>query len=87
VVNGEFGMPAVPTLDELEDWANGTGKWASVPVVYAPPVRYEVLSEREPGKWVRVLGPTTRVRAEQWWVLSCRDGGPAMRVQEVGASG
>lgn len=56
---------------------------AEEPVACVPPVRWEVLREVRPGKWVQVLGPTTRVRAEQWWVLYYRDGGPAMRVQEV----
>lgn len=86
-MDGYSERPAVPTLDELGDWMSGTGKWAApAPVVVTPPVRWEVLSERAPGKWVRVLGPTTRQRAEQWWVLYYRDGGPAMRVQEVAAA-
>lgn len=80
------GVPEVPTLDELGDWMSGTGKWApAAPVVYTPPVLWEVLSEYSPGKWVRVSGPTTYERAGQYWVLYYRDGGPAMRVQEVPA--
>jgi hypothetical protein len=70
----------LPELPPLEDWEVEP---RPEPVVLARPVRWEVLSEYSAGKWTRVLGPTSRVRAEQWWVLHYRDGGPGMRVQEV----
>lgn len=72
------GLPEFPSLEWFDVWPE--------PAPVAPvrvPVRWEVLKEYERGKWVRVLGPTTRERAEQWWVLYYRDGGPDMRVQEV----
>lgn len=75
-------IPECPSLEELDspDWFGGFAREVPVRV---PEVRYEVLSEYAPGEWTRVLGPTSRQRAEQWWVLTYRDGGPGMRVQEV----
>lgn len=77
-------IPKCPSLEELDSW-DWSGESSREVPVRVPEVRYEVLSEYAPGKWARVLGPTTRVRAEQWWVLYYRDGGPGMRVQEVSA--
>jgi hypothetical protein len=77
-------MPEAPSLEELVAWDPSVPRY--VPPVWVAPVQYEVLREWDPGKWVRVLGPTTRLRAEGYWVRNYRDGGPGLRVQEVSPS-